>query len=44
MTVENRISASLSQADLQAVMSAIDTIRQKLPFLVDLSPEAIPSL
>jgi hypothetical protein len=36
---DNRISASLSQADLQAVMAAIGTIREKLPFLVDLSPE-----
>lgn len=37
--IDNRVSANLSQADQQAVMSAIDTIRQKLPFLVDLTPE-----
>lgn len=34
---DNRVSASLSQADRQAVLDAIDTIRQKLPFLIDLS-------
>jgi hypothetical protein len=36
---DNRISASLSQADRQAVLDAINTIRAKLPFLIDLSPE-----
>jgi hypothetical protein len=36
---DNRVSAVLSEADRQAVMSAIETIRQKLPFLIDLSPE-----
>jgi hypothetical protein len=36
---DNRISATLSDADQQAVLSAINTIREKLPFLVDLSPE-----
>lgn len=36
---ENRINATLSAADLQAVMEAINTIREKLPFLIDLSPE-----
>jgi len=36
---DNRISASLSQADVDAVMAAITTIRQKLPFLIDLTPE-----
>ena len=36
---DNRISATLSDADRQAVMTAIDTIRQKLPFLTDLTPE-----
>jgi hypothetical protein len=36
---ENRISASLSQADQQAVMAAIQTIRAKLPFLIDLTSE-----
>lgn len=41
---DNRISASLSDADQQAVLAAIQTIRQKLPFLVDLSPEERRSL
>jgi hypothetical protein len=36
---DNRVSAALSEADRQAVLAAIQTIRQKLPFLVDLSPE-----
>src|ERR1043165_988577 len=36
---DNRISATLSPADQQAVLAAINTIREKLPFLVDLSPE-----
>ena len=36
---DNRISASISQADRQAVLDAINTIRQKLPFLIDLTPE-----
>ncbi|HZT60940.1 MAG TPA: hypothetical protein VFA21_20215 [Pyrinomonadaceae bacterium] len=44
---DNRISASLSSADQQAVLAAINTIRTKLPFLIDLSPEerkALPRL
>ncbi|HWS98989.1 MAG TPA: hypothetical protein VN256_01875 [Pyrinomonadaceae bacterium] len=36
---DNRISATLSDADRQAVMDAVNTIRQKLPFLIDLTPE-----
>lgn len=36
---DSKISASLSETDRQAVMSAINTIRQKLPFLIDLTPE-----
>ena len=36
---ENRISAQLSNADQAAVLAAINTIRQKLPFLLDLTPE-----
>ena len=36
---DNRVSASLSPADRQAVIDALDTVRQKLPFLVDLSPD-----
>jgi hypothetical protein len=35
----NRISATLSAADRDAVLAAIATIKQKLPFLIDLSPE-----
>lgn len=41
---DNRISASLSQADRQAVLDALNTVRQKLPFLVDLSPDERRSL
>lgn len=41
---DNRISAALSQADRQAVLDAVNTIRTKLPFLVDLSPEERRSL
>lgn len=41
---ENRISASLSQADREAVISAIATIREKLPFLIDLTNEQRRSL
>lgn len=36
---DNLISASLSQADREAVMAAIATIREKLPFLIDLTPD-----
>jgi len=38
------VDASLSQADQEAVLAAIQTIRQKLPFLVDISPEERRSL
>lgn len=41
---ENRVSAEISDADQQAVLAAIETIRQKLPFLIDLSPEQRRSL
>lgn len=41
---DNRVSASLSQADRQAVLDALDTVRQELPFLVDLSPDERRSL
>jgi hypothetical protein len=44
---DNRVSATLSEADRQAVLAAVETIRQKLPFLVDLSPEqrrALPKM
>jgi hypothetical protein len=36
---DNRIDATLSQADLAAIMDAINTIRTKLPFLLDLTKE-----
>jgi hypothetical protein len=36
---ENRVSAILSDADKEAVMAAIKTIRDKLPFLIDISTE-----
>lgn len=36
---DNRVSASLSAADREAVLAAVQTIRQRLPFLIDLSPE-----
>jgi hypothetical protein len=41
---ENRISAQLGEAERQAVFAAIQTIRQKLPFLIDLTPEERRSL
>lgn len=36
---QDHIDATLSAADQQAVLQAIQTIRQKLPFLIDVSPE-----
>lgn len=36
---DNKISANLSATDRLAVMDAIATIREKLPFLVDLTTE-----
>ena len=41
---ENRISASLTPEDQQAVLAAIATIKEKLPFLLGLSPEESKSL
>ncbi|MGB9182289.1 MAG: hypothetical protein WCB68_23870 [Pyrinomonadaceae bacterium] len=41
---DNRISAAISQADQQAVLAAINTIKQKLPFLIDLTPDERHSL
>ena len=41
---ENRVSASVSEADRQAVLAAIETIRQKLPFLINLTSEQRCSL
>ena len=37
--VNDRIGATLSQADLDAILAAVETITSKLPFLVDLSPD-----
>ena len=39
-----RINAELSQADQQAVLAAANGIRQKLPFLIDLTPAERRSL
>ncbi len=36
---DNRISAALSEADRQAVLAALHTVREKLNFLIDLTPE-----
>jgi hypothetical protein len=36
---ENRITAILSSPDQQEVLEAINTIRAKLPFLIDLTPD-----
>jgi hypothetical protein len=41
---ENRVSASLSQTNQKAVLDAIQTIREKLPFLIDLTPDERRSL
>ncbi len=43
----NRIDATLSPSDKDEVLAAIATIKQKLPFLTDLSPEerrALPKM
>lgn len=45
--MENRIAATLSAADRDAVLAAIAQIRTLLPFLIDLSPEerqALPKM
>jgi len=45
--MDNRVSAKLSQADKDAVLTAIKTIKDKLPFLIDLTTEerrALPKL
>jgi len=41
---DNRVSATLSDADRKAVLDAIETIRTKLSFLIDLTPEQRRSL
>jgi hypothetical protein len=40
----NRVSASLSNADRDAVIAALDTIHTKLPFLIDLTSHERRSL
>ncbi|MEK7677628.1 MAG: hypothetical protein AAB676_17505 [Verrucomicrobiota bacterium] len=37
--IQNTVSATLSDQDAAAVLAAMATIKQKLPFLIDLSPE-----
>jgi hypothetical protein len=39
MAIPNRVSATLSQEDQDALLNAVATIRQKLPFLLGLSPD-----
>lgn len=41
---DNRISAELTAADLEAIRTALNTIKDKLPFLVDLTPEESKAL
>ena len=42
--LQNLVSAKLSPADRQEIIDAIKTIRDKMPFLVDLTPEERRSL
>jgi len=42
--VENKISATIPQADIDAVLTAIGTIREKLPCLIGLNDEQRDSL
>lgn len=44
---QNRVSASLNKADREAVLAAFNTIKTKLPFLIDLTKEeksALPKM
>ena len=41
---DNRVDGVLATADAQAVLAAIKVIRNKLPFLIDLSPDEKRSL
>lgn len=41
---DNRVSAAISATDRKVILDAIKNIQQKLPFLVDLSPEERRSL
>ena len=40
----NRIDATLSPEDQAAVLAALATIKKKLPFLIDISPDERSSL
>lgn len=42
--MDNRIDAALSAADRTAILDALDTVRAKLPFLIDLGPNERRSL
>lgn len=42
--MQNRIDASLSAADVQEVITAINTIKNKLPFLIGLDPKEFQRL
>ena len=42
--MNDRIDTTLSQADLDAILAAVETIKGKLPFLIDLSPDERQSL
>jgi hypothetical protein len=39
MAIPNRVSATLAQADIDAIETDLTTITNKLPFLIDLKPE-----
>ncbi|MFN8595174.1 MAG: hypothetical protein U0559_03200 [Anaerolineae bacterium] len=44
---ENRTAATIAETDVAAILQAIDTIKSRLPFLIDLSPEerqALPKM
>ena len=41
---DNRVDGVLAAAEAQAVLAAIKVIRDKLPFLIDLSPDEKRSL
>jgi hypothetical protein len=42
--IPNKISATLSEKDKEAILNAIETIRNKMPFLISLSSDDIKSL
>jgi hypothetical protein len=44
MSLPNRVSAALTQADIDAVLAAIKTVNDKLPFLITLTQEERQSL